>query len=235
MGLSSRWLAALAACCLSLLAGCDECSTDDLPTCVAGGIRSCQSTGRMFTGASWYLQKCVAPNPYCALAAPGRQPRCLASPQPVPECASATVDLETPICFQNDPAVCNNGYAQVVGTCDAGPCTVPPGSACAFCDDGTNQADPGCAGGSNSTCFEGDVFDCTCGRRTTLHTDCTSQGQVCIPTGFDYGFEHVCGDAGQDGSFQDDASFTGPPSCNDGGAGDDATCGSCSDATTCGD
>jgi hypothetical protein len=206
---SARWLAALIASCAFLLAACDECSTDTFPTCAGNGIRSCQSTGALFTGASWHLQKCEAPNPYCGLGAPGQQPDCLATPAPVPECAVEPND--TDLCFQNSRAYCDNGYVKVSGVCDAGPCTLPSDPmACAFCDDGTTQADPGCAKNpqDRQACFESNVYNCECGRRSTLYEDCVSLGLVCMATGVAYGLtEYGCGDAMQDSdaSFPDDA------------------------------
>ena len=119
------------------LTGCG-CSEGDPSHCSGNATEVC-SPGDSCTG--WVIgQICSAPDQYCAVL-PSSGATCVASPDPVPECADGG---GAEFCFQNNPSTCKDGYPYV------------------FYEAGQNCAGPNpyCVGAGICTAVESTVPEC---------------------------------------------------------------------------
>lgn len=153
VGRSCQILAAFVWGLLVLLTGCDECSSG-ATRCrgdVYGWCSHDDGEGPLST-AGWHETKCAVA---CRELDGGAF--CVSSPDPIPECASAS----HAVCFAGKPATCLAGYPVEASACVAGThCVVSAacGAICALED----NPDPAC--GARPFCDDaGNLTTCACG------------------------------------------------------------------------
>jgi hypothetical protein len=156
--------------------GCsNECNAGQVECTGGNAIRRCVggSESSPLSPRTWETSPCGAPDSYCVLAAPNPGatpvPTCVSSPTP----ASACSGVQNEACVDNATVGCVDGYPFGPAPC-TDTCVAVPGYAggCAYCGDGPAAADPTCADGGISTCFNGSVFACACRERAGMTTNC---------------------------------------------------------------
>ncbi len=194
---------------MSVLAACSNgvcswseqrCSSDGTPQMCQLTADSCGDDLFCFSGSTpyWENQTACSNGSSCVVVAGNAV--CSMTKSPAPSCADGGS-----ICFGNDVAECTGGYPVFVQDCVGLTCKQEStgfdykranseGIAfvgnlnCAYCSNGLELPNAGCAAGQTNTCANGSVFGCSCAdRRSSPSTLCADAGETDDNDGGDAG------------------------------------------------
>ena len=183
-----------------LLSGCkDQCASGQT-RCDGNQIENCASTGGdgLSGGLVWNVDTtCQGANPYCVIMPSphppfdmANGPNCAASPAPVSECEGDA----GPVCWQNVPATCEDGFLVLsdlsrgqpgggIPCADPNPFCVPPVGCTASPTVVSQCAVPGNACWENAPAFCSQGFVVVagqaCGDGAVCASQCTDGGTCC--------------------------------------------------------